>query len=37
MTFIKDVMYGMILMAINEGAELNGCKTNTNAFDSVTQ
>jgi|GEM_PF-745699 hypothetical protein len=37
MAFIKDVIYGMILMDIDEGAELNGCKTNTNAFDSVTQ
>ncbi len=37
MAFIKDVIYGMISMDIDEGAELNGCKTNTSAFDSVTQ
>jgi len=37
MAFIKNVIYGMILMDIYKGAELNGCKRNTNAFDSVTQ
>jgi hypothetical protein len=37
MAFVKDVLYGMILLDIDEGAELNGSKTNTNAFDSVTQ